>query len=78
MVYNSTVNRAMQGVQVKNLQDYLIERDGAVSREGRAMLRLSKTTGYSVETLRSIAYGRRKLCDRGERAKKLRRALSRG
>lgn len=56
---------------------YLTSRDGAVTRNGKAMTRLAKTTGYSVETIRSIAFGRRDAAP-GERRKKLLRAVSRG
>lgn len=38
---------------------YLTKRDGGICRNGRAMLALSSSTGYSVEALRSYAYGRR-------------------
>ena len=38
---------------------YLTKRDGGIRRNGRAMLALSSSTGYSVEALRSYAYGRR-------------------
>lgn len=41
------------------LTAYLTKRDGAIRRKGSAMLGLAKATGYSVETLRSYAYGRR-------------------
>lgn len=43
----------------ERLVAYLTKRDGGVRRNGRAMLALSKSTGYSIETLRSYAYGRR-------------------
>ena len=41
------------------------------------MKRLAKTTGYSIESLRSFAYGRRTPRDRSERGRKLKRALQR-
>lgn len=46
-----------------NIQDrlvaYLTKRDGSVRRSGKAMLALAEATGYSIESLRSYAYGRR-------------------
>lgn len=59
-------------------KSYLVARDKAVKREGAAMLRLSKRTGYSVEMLRSIAYGRKAPDRSNECARKLRDAVRRG
>ena len=56
---------------------HLTKRDGAISREGPAMIALSEKTGYSVEALRSFAYGRREPKP-GNRAKLLREAVRRG
>lgn len=61
----------------KLLHAYLTSRDGAIAREGRAMLRLANTTGYSVEALRSFAYGRRSPQPCPRRAKLL-KAIRRG
>lgn len=41
------------------LHSYLTKRDGAIVRNGPAMTRVASRTGYSVEALRSYAYGRR-------------------
>ena len=60
------------------VRDYLTRRDGAITRDGKAMARLSKTTGYSVESLRSIAYGRREPDTSTARGKKLVRTVRRG
>lgn len=62
---------------MKDLHDYLVARDGSVSRTGKAMFRMMSSTGYSVESLRSFAYGRRKPRDTSDRAKKLKRILAR-
>lgn len=43
----------------ERLHAFLTKRDGGIRRGGAAMVALSKATGYSVETLRSYAYGRR-------------------
>lgn len=43
----------------ERLRAYLEKRDGTIRRRGKAMLALAKATGYSVEALRSYAYGRR-------------------
>lgn len=43
----------------ERLSKHLIKRDGSIRRKGSAMLRLAESTGYSVEALRSFAYGRR-------------------
>lgn len=61
----------------KKLDTYLRKRDGSVSRSGKAMDALSKSTGYSVEALRSFAYGRRSP-SQGERLQKLWEKIRRG
>lgn len=62
----------------KMTKNYLVARDGAIKREGVAMLRLSNRTGYGVEMLRSIAYGRKTPDRSNECARKLREAVRRG
>lgn len=62
---------------MEDLKTYLEERDGSVARSGKAMARVSRTTGYSVESLRSFAYGRRSPRDGCPRARKLRTILRR-
>jgi hypothetical protein len=59
------------------LRDHLTRRDGAIRRDGPAMLRLVEKTGYSTEALRSYAYGRREPTA-GERRKTLMEAVRRG
>lgn len=59
------------------LSAHLTKRDGAIRREGAAMLRLVEKTGYSTEALRSFAYGRREPSP-GPRRTKLREAIRRG
>lgn len=61
----------------KKMDAYLRKRDGSVSRSGKAMAALSKSTGYSVESLRSFAYGRRSP-SQGERLQKLWEKIRRG
>jgi len=61
----------------KKLDTYLRKRDGSVSRSGKAMTALSKSTGYSVESLRSFAYGRRSP-SQGERLQNLWEKIRRG
>jgi len=61
----------------KKLDSYLRKRDGSVSREGRAMVALSEHTGYSVEALRSFAYGRRSP-SQGERLQRMWEKIRRG
>ena len=56
---------------------YLTERDGGVTKRGEAITRLGRTTGYSIESLRSYAYGRRQPLP-GPRLTKLRRAVRNG
>lgn len=58
----------------KLLSAHLTERDGAVTRGGEAMRRLAERTGYSVEALRSFAYGRREP-QPGPRLAKLKAAI---
>lgn len=60
-----------------DLNAYLVKRDGSVTRSGKAIARVAKTTGYSVESLRSFAYGRRSPRDGCPRARKLRTILRR-
>ena len=62
---------------MEDLKTYLEERDGAVTKAGRAITRAAKTTGYSIESLRSFAYGRRSPRDGCPRARKLRTMLRR-
>lgn len=62
----------------KMTRNYLVARDGAIKREGAAMSRLSNRTGYGVEMLRSIAYGRKTPDMGNECARKLREAVRRG
>lgn len=59
------------------LHAYLTKRDGSISRGGKAMLRIAARTGYSVEALRSYAYGRRSP-EPSPRLAKLRQAIRRG
>ena len=57
---------------------YLTKRDGSITRDGAAMARIAKRTGYSVESLRSIAYGRREPANGSERRRKLYQAVRNG
>lgn len=59
------------------LASYLTSRDGGITKRGKAITRLAKTTGYSIESLRSYAYGRREPLP-GPRQTKLRRAVRNG
>ncbi len=65
---------AAADIRIK-LRDHLTERDGKVKRNGPAMLRLHRLSGYSIETLRSFSYQRRTPSPRDPRLAKLKRAL---
>lgn len=57
-----------------NLKNHLDHHDGGCKRAGKEITRLAKRSGFSLETLRSMYYGRRTPSD-AERARKLARAM---
>lgn len=66
----------MNDIQSK-LHAYLTKRDGSIKRRGEAMVRVAGRTGYSVEALRSYAYGRRSP-EPSPRLSKLKQIVRRG
>lgn len=59
------------------LKKYLTKKDGAVTRGGKTITSIAERTGYSIESLRSFAYGRRSPRDGSPKARKLKAILSR-